>query len=504
MFTRYSIKLLLLVFICAALEERSSANTKSAPLVNNQRAWQCKIEDAPQTQKDRIIKDLLPSVVFIGETQASTLDVRLAQSKVPAFSVAVIEQGKLSWSSAWGQLTNGGNKVGCDSLFQAGSLAKPVSLLAAFRMKQAGLLNFDDNVERYLKSYHLPAGAQSAENPVTIRNLLAHTSGIVAGGYDGYPNGQKLPTDLQTVLGEAPANSRKVEVISPPNSGVRYSGGAYTVLEIALQDHFSLPFDSLMQNWILTPFKMKQASFAQPISPALFPIIARGHNAKGEMISGGWHNHPEQAAAGLWATPSDMATFLIELRLAYMGKSKLISKATMLELLAKPIDGHAYGFRLIGEADQVFITHYGGTAGYRVGMTINLESGNGAVFMSNSDQGMSLGADFLNAVSRAYHWSSFKETQVQRQALAPEILQALAGTYVFTEQGWKINLVLENEMLTIVFPNGDRYPMTPIVGDNIAFIHADTGVRANFTRTEEAVTIQLYGQTGSKQINADK
>ncbi|MBI3712025.1 MAG: beta-lactamase family protein [Burkholderiales bacterium] len=490
---------LLLAITSITLAYSLPANAAKPIASSDKHQWKCLASAETEAEQKQVTDNILPAVVFIGETQAVTIDTRRIQSKTPALSVAVIHQGKLAWSAAWGELTLGGNKVDCHSLFQAGSLAKPVTLFAALRMKQKGLLNFDENIENYLRSYHLPAGAQTPDNPVTIRNLLTHTSGIAAGGYDGYPNGQPLPTDQQTVLAEPPANGRKVEVISAPNSGVRYSGGAYTVLEIALQDRFAMPFDQLMQSWALTPFGMKQATFTQPIRPTYFPLIARGHTAAGGMVSGGWHNHPEQAAAGLLATPTDMANFLIELRQAYLGKSKLISKATMTEFLAKPIDGHAYGFRLIGEKDQVFITHYGGTAGYRVGMTINLESGDGAVYMSNSDLGSSLGSEFFGAVSRAYNWPWFRETQVQRQTQAIEILQALAGQYVFAEQGWKIQIAFENNMVTIVFPNGDRYAMTPIVGDGLVFIHADTGVKASFDTSSESPKIQLYGQTGIKQ-----
>jgi CubicO group peptidase (beta-lactamase class C family) len=490
-------------FISCLIFVNSLANASSGlgiPLAsNNKQHWKCMTANNEKARQTLVTKNFLPRVIFIGENQSFPIETRLAQSKSPALSVAVIHQGKLAWSSAWGHLTQGGRKADCQSIFQAGSLAKPVTLFAALLMKQKTLLNFDENIDQYLKSYHLPTGAQTKDNPVNIRNLLAHTSGITAGGYAGYPNGQALPTDLQTVMGEPPANSRKVEVLEAPNSGVRYSGGGYSVLEIALQDRFGTPFDQVMQSWVLTPFGMKQATFTQPIPAAYFPYTARGHTAQGNMVSGGWHNHPEQAAAGLWATPTDMANFLIELRQAYLGKSKLISKATMTEFLENPIDGHAYGFRLIGEKNQIFITHYGGTVGYRAGMTINLESGDGAVYMSNSDNGSSLGLEFFQAVSRAYNWSQFREIQVQRKMQAVETLQTLTGKYIFAEQDWKIQVLVENNTITIVFPNGDRYAMTPIEGDGFAFIHTNTGVRASFDISGETAKIQLYGQIGLRQ-----
>ena len=61
-----------------------------------------------------------------------------------------------------------------------------------------------------------------------------------------------------------------------------------------------------------------------------------------------------------------------------------------------------------------------------------------------------------------------------------------------------VEVVPEAGVLTLVFPNGDRYPLSPIKGLPRAFIHADTGVRASFDGEGEATTIQLYGDTGRR------
>lgn len=129
---------------------------------------------------------------------------------------------------------------------------------------------------------------------------------------------------------------------------------------------------------MLAPVGMRQADFTIPLPTSSHPYTARGHQIDGTIIPGGWNNHPEQAAAGLWATATDLAMFLLEIHKAYEGKSNVFTQASILEMLANPISNHAYGFRLIGGGDQVFITHYGGTVGYRAGMTLNLQTGNGA------------------------------------------------------------------------------------------------------------------------------
>jgi len=467
--------------------------------ISLQRRWTCFTERDAQARQRQVERGMLPNVVFAGESQPASVETRMTWHKVPALSVAVIHNGKLDWSATWGKLWTDGPRADCSSLFQAGSLAKPVTLLAALRMEHQGLIDFDESIGTYLKSYHLPRGQQTDANQVTFANLFTHTSGITPGGYAGYAQGQPIPSDQQTVRAEAPTNSRKVEVLTAPGTSLAYSGGGYTVAEIALQDQLQKPFELIMHEWLLAPVGMLEADFTQPLPAASHPYAARGHLTNGSAVPGGWNNHPEQAAAGLWATARDMAAFLIEIRKAYRGESKVFAQAGIRKLLAKPFAGHAYGFRLIGEGDRLFITHYGGTVGYRAGMTLNLTTGDGAVIMTNSDTGSDLGSEFFSSVSRVYQWPMFREVQVTRATQSVDVLQSLTGRYVFTEQNWAVSVVYDNNALTLVFPNGDRYAMTPIQGAPLEFIHPDTAVRAKFEREGGDLRIQLYGQTGRRQ-----
>lgn len=139
---------------------------------------------APDAQawQDRVAQGLLPRVMFSGETAPAPVQARMAAHRVPAFSVAVIRAGTLDWSAAWGRQQADGAATTCRSLFQAGSLAKPATVLAAWRMQQAGVIDLDADVDAYLTPWKLPAGRQDAEHPVTLRRLFAHTAGITPGG----------------------------------------------------------------------------------------------------------------------------------------------------------------------------------------------------------------------------------------------------------------------------------------------------------------------------------
>lgn len=496
----------LLLMACAILALTAPLSSlQASSSVEPQQAlnrWSCFSTTEAQARKQRVEHGMLPHVVFSDETTPSDIESRMRALRSPALSVAVIHDGRLDWTAAWGRLSNDGAPADCGALFQAGSLAKPLTLLAALRMQQQDVLDLDRPIETYLRSYELPAGQQSASNPVTLRNLLAHTAGITPGGYAGYAISEPMPSIEQVARADAPSNSPKVEVLAIPDSTLRYSGGGYTVVQIALQDQLDAPFEQIMREWLIGPLGMREADFAQPLAAINQPRAASGHKSDGSAVPGGWHNYPEQAAAGLWATPSDLAQVLLEMHKAYKGQSSVLAKASMEGLLSKPVDGSSYGFRRMVAEDQLFVTHYGGTVGYNAGMTLNLDTGEGAVYLTNSEN-THLGPEFLSAVARVYGWPIFREEKVTRASRPEEMLAPFSGDYVFPEQGWKVSVVFEQGMLTLVFPNADRYALVPIEGGEHDFIHADSGVRASFERKADDLLINLYGQTGKRTPPAE-
>jgi hypothetical protein len=149
--------------------------------------------------------------------------------------------------------------------------------------------------------------------------------------------------------------------------------------------------------------------------------------------------------------------------------------------------------------DDIAITHYGGNAGYRTGMTISLTSGNGLVYLINSDNGGALGNELMLSASQVYNWQHFKQTNAQRKQVTSKVLKGLSGEYNWNNQ---INLSVtfdENKgQISLFFPNGDEYKLTPIDGDELDFIHPNTGVQISFMTKDDLQSFTLYGQTAIK------
>jgi CubicO group peptidase (beta-lactamase class C family) len=176
-----------------------------------------------------------------------TLQERMAHYRVPGVSVAVISGLKIDWAKGYGFASvETKAPVTPDTIFQAGSLGKAVTVAGALRAVQEGRLSLDSDINHFLRSWQLPENEHVAATPVTLRHLLGHTAGTTVSGYFGYFAEDPLPTLLQVLEGQHPANSPAVRVDLRPGTAWRYSGGGYCVVQQALIDVYGRPFPEIM------------------------------------------------------------------------------------------------------------------------------------------------------------------------------------------------------------------------------------------------------------------
>ena len=150
--------------------------------------------------------NISPSMVKAGEPiHGESLAKTMAEDHVPAVCIAFIRHGKIAWSRSFGTSSIGGPPATPDTLFQAGSISKPVSAAAALHLAQQGKLSLDGDVNSFLTPWKLPLSDKSEGKPVTLRELLSHTAGTNIHGFPGYAAGAPVPTTLQVLDGIPPA-----------------------------------------------------------------------------------------------------------------------------------------------------------------------------------------------------------------------------------------------------------------------------------------------------------
>jgi CubicO group peptidase (beta-lactamase class C family) len=380
-------------------------------------------------QKGRIAAATSELVAVIpGET--TPVRVTLARwmelFSVPGLSVAVFDGHELLWAKGFGVRESGRpDPVTLDTLFQAGSISKPVSAMAALRYVEAGRWGLDDDINSRLVSWQLPGNALQADQKVTLRRLLSHNAGTTVHGFPGYTVGSPVPTLVQVLDGTPPANTSPVRVDIVPGSRVRYSGGGTSIVQLMMVDQLKKPFPAIMREAVLGPLEMNDSTFDQPLAPERARLTATGTLSNGKSVEGRWHIYPEMAAAGLWTTPRDLAKLAIEVSLASEGRSsRVLSQSMTRQMLTVQAGDFGLGFALDPKAG--WFGHNGADEGFQAYLRAFAGPGRGIVMMANSDNGSAVFEFLAHAIARAYGWPGY-EMRALPPHVAAELLARMDG-----------------------------------------------------------------------------
>jgi CubicO group peptidase (beta-lactamase class C family)/predicted transcriptional regulator YdeE len=332
---------------------------------------------------------------------------------VPGLSIAVIENYKIVDVKAYGVIAPGSSTpVTTKTLFQAGSISKPVAATAALSLVEQGKLSLDENVNNKLTTWKVPENEFTQTEKVTLRRLMSHTAGLTVHGFPGYDVDAPVPSIVQVLNGEKPANTDPIRVDIVPGTKSRYSGGGVTIEQLMMMDVTGKQFPALMRALVLDKIGMSDSSYEQPLPPARAAMTAGGAFGDGKPVHGKWHIYPEMAAAGLWTTPTDLAKFAIEIALSKQGKANHILSQKMTQEMLTPVKDNV-GLGLFMEKDTPGqFGHNGADEGFQALLTMNADTGNGAALMADSDNGISVMNYVLRRVVKEYAWTYKMEPDV--------------------------------------------------------------------------------------------
>lgn len=349
-----------------------------------------------------------------GPLDEAVVAAMLKKHSVPGVSIAVSRDFKIEWARGYGIADAGtGAPVTPDTLFQAASISKPVAAMVSLRAVQDGLFTLDQDVNTILESWKLPADPLMKDRPVTPRGLMSHTSGMGdAFGFPGYAPGAPLPTLPQILDGEAPSNLRAVRLERPPLTAFEYSGGGVMIQQLALTDAAGRPFETLAREWVLDRLGMTNSTFEQPLPTARAARAARAHDRAGARMADPWHVYPEQAAAGLWTTPSDLLKVLIEVQTTLAvdpavsrAAKGVLTRPIMLEMVTPVgVGPFAVGFGVQKEGEGWYFAHGGSNWGFRATVMGHRLKGYAAAIMTNGDRGGELMAELGRLIQQANGW----------------------------------------------------------------------------------------------------
>jgi CubicO group peptidase (beta-lactamase class C family) len=454
----------------------------------------------------RVETNLLPGpgIVIQGEPwPQATLAARMEAYSMPGISIAVFRDFQVEWAKGYGVLSEeGGEPVTPTTLFQAASISKPVAAAAALSLVQEGLLDLDEDINQKLKSWKVSENDFTAEKKVTLRGLLSHTAGLTVHGFPGYARDRDIPTLVQVLDGEKPANTGAIQVDITPGSQWRYSGGGYTVMQLLLIDVSGKPFPKILRERVLQPAGMSESTYEQPLPESRFAQASTAHLRNGKPVKGGWHTYPEMAAAGLWTTPTDLCRFAIALSQAFHGRSEVpLSQDTVREMLTEVDGRYGLGFSVEGEGDRLRFSHGGSNAGFKCTLVAWAHSGEGVAIMTNGDLGGSLSTEVLRSLALEYGWPGFKPQEKEVMGLPDDKLVEYAGTYKMPPSG-TLEIVVEEGRLfadSLYVVPGGRQRVEIFPESETHFFTVDTNAILTFQRDAagdvSGVTLKLGSRT---------
>ncbi|WP_055493975.1 serine hydrolase [Streptomyces sp. TP-A0356] len=320
--------------------------------------------------------------------------VAQAEGRAPSLVAAVVRDGRTVWHGS--RTCVDGHAPDENVQYRIGSITKTFTAVLVLRLRDEGLLDLGDALEKYLPG----TGAGEA----TIAELLSHTGGLAAESpapwWERTPG--SLRPELVDVLGEQPLRH-------PVGRRFHYSNPGYTLLGALVEERRGAPWEDVLRREVLGPLGLHRTS-VQPQAPH----------------AGGWAVHPwadvmlpEPAedlgrmtpAGQLWSTTGDLARFAVFLA---RGDDRVLSAEAVQEMRtpAAPSEaadlaaGYAYGLGLeFRHRDgRLLVGHSGSLPGFLASLTFSVEDDVAAVVLANCTAGplvSGVAADLVGIVAEA-------------------------------------------------------------------------------------------------------
>ena len=427
---------------------------------------------------------------------------RMKYYKVPGVSIAVIKDYKIDWAKGYGLAdTSQKTPVTTETMFSAGSISKFVMAVTALKMVEEGKIDLEKPINNYLMSWKIAENDFTKKMPVSLKMLLSHSAGTSQSSYFGFTPNQPLPTIVEILSGAKISETRPVVVNSEPNKAFRYSGGGSMIAQLALMDVSKQSFSNLTQQVIFDKLGMKNATFEQPV-PLKFKKQSSWAYSSASWFKGMPYVYPQQAAAGLYTTPTDLAKFFIDIQNSYIGKGKILSQSMTQKMLApqQNVSDGSYkeqigiGAFLIQRTDNkdpngVYFEFTGVNAGFLAYGIGSIAGGNGVIIMLNSgDDVNGLGKELRRAVAKVYNWANFLPEDIKPISLTDAELDKAVGRYrMATDE--VLYLKKEKNYWVENINEGSSIYCFPISKDTLVF--TDYNIKGFFKRNEQGEIVAV-------------
>jgi CubicO group peptidase (beta-lactamase class C family) len=308
--------------------------------------------------------------------------------RIPGLAIGIIKDHQIIYLRGFGYADETGRPMTPQTPFVLGSLSKSFTALAIMQLVEAGKIDLDAPVQRYLPWFSV--ADKTASSHITIRHALTHTTGISL-----YTGRAFLAGRGKNTLEQSVRELERVRLTQPVGTVFQYSNSNYAILGLIVQVIAGERFEAYIQRHIFHPLQM-----------------CHSHTSEHEAIQDGmtkgyrwWFGMPFVShvpyltdalpAAFILSSAEDMARYLVAcLDAGSSEKNALLSTHGFAEMYRPhatigPNISYALGWRVESQGNTTIIRHGGETANFlsemvlvpehRLGIVVLLNVNNGAV-----------------------------------------------------------------------------------------------------------------------------
>ncbi len=322
------------------------------------------------------------------QTDYQTVDeyitARMRSDHIPGLALAIVKGDQIVYLKGYGRADQSGRPVTPQTPFLIGSITKSFTALAVMQLVEAGKVDLDAPVQRYIPWFRTADPKASAQ--ITVRMLINQTSGLPLG-----------PTMVTWTWPDEPdAIERHVRLLanvslaSPPGGGFTYSNANFVTLAMIVQVVTGQSYEDYIRRHIFAPLDMQHSYVSQ--EAAMQDGMATGYRW--------WFGYPipvtipfnrANLPAGFAISSAEgMAHFLVaQLNGGRYQDVPVLSAEGIATLQAEPPPGaYGMGWELVRLDGRRLINHDGATANYQASVFIDPETQVGVFVAANVMNGL--------------------------------------------------------------------------------------------------------------------
>lgn len=185
----------------------------------------------------------------------SYVTAQIQRLHIPGASLGIVHNNQVVYAQGYGVADSTGRKMTAQTPFVLSSISKSFTALAIMQLAEQGKIDLDAPVQRYIPWFQV--ATPGASSRITIRNLLAQTS-----GFSSYLGGLHLATPDESIEKFVRAIST-TKLTAPVGTTFQYSNANYAVLGLVVQMVSGEPYGSYIQQHIFAPLGMRDSFTTQ-------------------------------------------------------------------------------------------------------------------------------------------------------------------------------------------------------------------------------------------------